>query len=203
VLLAIVLAILIIVFTPDGTVPRFLALFVLGAALLLALRTAEAPPRVQRYAAGIVGLASIGAIGSLVTDRGTPEFAATLTLVLVGLTPLVLASRLVRNPEVTGQSLIGAACVYLLMGLFFALIFSLTAYVTGSPFFASLSHPSLGDYIYFSYITITTVGYGDLAPATTLGRMLAVTEAMTGQLYLVTVVALLVSNYRGRRSKDD
>jgi hypothetical protein len=203
VLLAIVLAIVIIVFTPDGSAPRFLALIVLGAALLLALRTAEAPPRVQRHAAALVGLALIGAIGSLVTGRGTAEFTATLTLVLVGLTPLALASRLVRSPDVTAQSLIGAACVYLLMGLFFALIFSLSAYVTGSQFFGSISRPSLGDYIYFSYITIATVGYGDLAPVTTLGRMLAVTEAITGQLYLVTVVALLVSNYRGRRSRDE
>ena len=202
-LLAIVLAIVIIVFTPDGTGPRILALIVLAAALLLALRTAEAPPRLQRRAAALVGLALIGAIGSLVAGRGTPEFTAALTLVLVGLTPLVLAARLVRNPEVNGQSLIGAACVYLLMGLFFALIFSLTAYITGSQFFGSISRPSLGDYIYFSYITIATVGYGDLAPVTTLGRMLAATEAITGQLYLVTVVALLVSNYRARRSRED
>jgi len=153
----VVLAILIIVFTQDGTASRFLALIVLGAALLI----------------------------------------------LVGLTPLVLATRLVRNPEVNGQSLVGAACVYLLMGLFFALIYSITAFVTGSQFFASLTQPSLADYIYFSYITIATVGYGDLAPITTLGRMLAVTEAMTGQLYLVTVVALLVSTYRGQRSRHD
>src|SRR6476619_7002672 len=66
VLLAIVLAIVIIVFTPDGTAPRFLALIVLAAALLLALRTAEAPPRLQRHAAALVGLALTGAIGSLV-----------------------------------------------------------------------------------------------------------------------------------------
>jgi hypothetical protein len=203
VLLAIVGAIFIIVFTPDGTAARLLALIVLAAALLLALRTAQAPPRAQRYAAALVGLALIGALGSLVAGRGTPEFTAALTLVLVGLTPLVLAARLVRNPEVNGQSLVGAACVYLLMGLFFALIYDITAVVTGSQFFASMSRPSLADYIYFSYITIATVGYGDLAPVTTLGRMLAVTEAITGQFYLVTVVALLVSSYRARRSGDD
>jgi Ion channel len=203
VLLAIVVAILIIVFTPDGTTPRLLALIVLGAALLLALRTAEAPPRLQRRATAVVVLALIGSMASMVTNGGTPEFTAALTLVLVGLTPLVLATRLVRNPEVTAQSLVGAACVYLLMGLFFALIYSITAYVTGSQFFGSTSQPGLADYIYFSYITIATVGYGDLAPITEVGRMLAVTEALAGQLYLVTVVALLVSNYRGRRSRED
>ncbi len=88
------------------------------------------------------------------------------------------------------------------MGLFFAQLFSLVPYVTGSQFFTSTPNPSSADFVYFSYITIATVGYGDLAPATNLGRMLAVTEALSGQLYLVTVVALLVSNYRAASRRE-
>jgi Ion channel len=200
VLLAIVLAVSIISFAPDTATTRFLALVVLGAALLLALRTSRVSSQVERRAAMLVGLAVIAALGALVTGRGTPEFTAGLTLILVGLTPIVLATRLVRNPEVTTESLLGAACVYLLIGLFFALIFGLTPALTGAPFFNSTEQATASDYVYFSYITITTVGYGDLTPHTALDRMLAVADALVGQLYLVTVVALLVSQYRPRAS---
>jgi voltage-gated potassium channel Kch len=183
---------------------RLLALVVLAAALLLALRTARVPARLQRRAAVLVGLALVSALAALLSNRDTAGFEDALTLVLVGVTPVVLAARLVRNPDVTAESLLGALCVYLLSGLFFALVFSLTADLTATPFFASLSAASPADYLYFSYVTLTTVGYGDLVARTTLGRMLAVTEALTGQAYLVTVVALLVSNFRPRpRDRDE
>jgi hypothetical protein len=196
VLVTIVLAILIITFAADNTLTRFVAMAVLGAALLLALRSAQAAPRLQRRAVALIGIALLGGLYAVLTGRATYDFSGVLTLVLVGLTSVVLAARLVRNPEVNVQSLIGAACVYLLMGLFFALLFSLLPLVTGAQFFASTAQPTTSDYVYFSYITIATVGYGDLVPYTTTARMLAVTEALTGQFYLVTVVALLVSNYR-------
>jgi len=76
--------------------------------------------------------------------------------------------------------------------------------LSGSPIYGargfaashSTTASTAADYVYFSFVTLATLGYGDLVPRTTLGRMLAVTEALVGQLYLVTVVALLVSNYR-------
>jgi hypothetical protein len=83
----------------------------------------------------------------------------------------------------------------LLVGLFFAFLFRFTASVGLGPFFASTDRASDADYLYFSFSTLATLGYGDLVARTNLGRMLAVTEALFGQMYLVTVVALLVSNF--------
>jgi uncharacterized membrane protein len=72
------------------------------------------------------------------------------------------------------------------------------------PFFANVDAPDGTDYLYFSFVTLTTVGYGDLVARGSLGRMLAVSEALLGQLYLVTVVALLVGNVgRPRRASGE
>lgn len=59
-----------------------------------------------------------------------------------------------------------------------------------------LPPPDSGDFLYFSVITLTTVGYGDLTPATAVGRTIAMTEALVGQLYLVSVVAAVVGRWR-------
>jgi hypothetical protein len=100
---------------------------------------------------------------------------------------------------------VAAAChavmFALLVGLFFAFLFGFTAALGLGPFFSSTGRATLADYLYFSFCTLSTLGYGDLVPRSDLGRMLAVTEALFGQMYLVTVVALLVSNFgRARRS---
>ncbi len=110
VLAAIILAILVLTFAPDTELIRFLSTVIVGGALLLALRSAQASPRLLRQATALLGLAAIGSLGALLTGRGSNELSGTLTLILVGLTPVVLAARLVRNPEANAQSLIGAAC---------------------------------------------------------------------------------------------
>jgi hypothetical protein len=86
--------------------------------------------------------------------------------------------------------------------LFFAYLYSAIGAVNGH-FFAGRHGATIVDYLYFSFATLTTVGYGDLTAAGDLGRMLAVSEALTGQLYLVTVVALLVGNVGRDRIRRD
>ena len=89
---------------------------------------------------------------------------------------------------------------------FFASLYALTGVLTGEPFFAQITPPARAttiDYSYFSFITITTVGYGDLTAAGNVGRMTASIEAVLGQLYLITVVALVVQNLgQERRFKN-
>ena len=98
----------------------------------------------------------------------------------------------------------GAVCVYLLIAMFFATTYGLIALISGDQFFAQLTvapkdTPAV-DYLYFSFVTITTTGYGDFTAAQSVGRMTAVLEAIFGQLYLITVVALVVQNL-GQRSR--
>jgi hypothetical protein len=88
----------------------------------------------------------------------------------------------------------GALCIYLLAGLFFAFVYSAIGAFQEGQFFAQTETTTSVDCVYFSFVTLTTVGYGDLTARTDFGRMTSISEALFGQLYLVSVVALLVGN---------
>jgi hypothetical protein len=131
------------------------------------------------------------------------HFDRPVLVVLVIATPIVIGRRLVQHTTVTQSTITGALCVYLLIGLSFASLFGMTEVLGWGPFFAGRVQTNDADFLYFSYTTLATVGYGDLVARTNLGRMLAVLEALIGQLYLVTVVALLVGNLgRGWRDRE-
>ena len=101
--------------------------------------------------------------------------------------------------QVTAETLSGVLSIYLLAGMFFSFAFAAVGALGDEPFFAEVANPNRSDYLYFSYTTLTTTGFGDFTAATELGRTLAVVEALVGQIYLVTIVALIVSNLRPRR----
>ena len=88
----------------------------------------------------------------------------------------------------------GVLCVYLLIGSAFAFAYGIISALDDGNFFAQQHGGTISDFLYFSFVTQTTTGYGDLTAADDLGRSLAITEALTGQIYLVTVVALIVGN---------
>jgi uncharacterized membrane protein len=128
-------------------------------------------------------------------------------LLLAFAAPLTILRRILSSPTITVRIVLGALAIYLLVGLTYAYLYPVIAALTNQPFFAQTENPGAVDYVYFSYVTLTTVGYGDFTAATSVGRMVAVSEALTGQLYLVSAVALLVGNIgrtivRGSRHTD-
>lgn len=108
----------------------------------------------------------------------------------------VVAFGIVDQGEVNAQSVTGAICVYLLLGLAFTFVYGALAAFDSGPLFVQGTDGTLALRLYYSYITLTTVGYGDYTLVSNFGHMLAIIEALAGQLYLVTVVALLVSRMR-------
>jgi hypothetical protein len=168
-----------------------------AGALLLALRAAGLARRWQRVADALIvtGLALallvsvvIGTTGASAGDVDTapPVVAALLAI----LTPVVVIRRLLRHRRVSTGTLFGAVSVYLLIPIaFFYLYLSVDAVQ---------QTPVLGDpqptttLMYFSITTLTTVGFGDFSPATTFVQYLASSEAMLGQIYLVTFVGMIV-----------
>ncbi len=111
------------------------------------------------------------------------------------LTVLVIVNRVVRFNRVTAQSLYGALSAYMLIGLMFTEFFGAFAALVPGPFFAHSQPANTQTLQYFSFTTLTTLGYGDFTAAGSLGRAVAVLEAMTGQVFLATLVARLVSAY--------
>ena len=88
----------------------------------------------------------------------------------------------------------GALAAYIQIGLFFATAFRLVELVGSAPFFTEITNPSTMDFQFFSFVTLTTLGYGDLVPGTEVGQSLSMVEAVLGQVFLVTVVAMAVGN---------
>jgi hypothetical protein len=111
---------------------------------------------------------------------------------------VVLARAISREHQVNAQSVLGAICIYVLLGMIFLFAYGAVALIGSGPFFAQGTDGTRALRLYFSYVTLATLGYGDYTPGTNLGHMLAVAEALIGQLYLVTVVAVLVTRLRIR-----
>ncbi|HEY0492754.1 MAG TPA: ion channel [Candidatus Dormibacteraeota bacterium] len=168
----------------------------LAVSLIFTLWTSRAPAPVLivTLALTVVSLGVSVGSGMLIPESMHRTANYGIATVLVSVTAVVVARRLVQHPTVNADTIAGAVCVYLLLGEFFAMMFGLLATLESGSFFRSTSNPTTLDYVYFSYSTLATVGYGDLVAATSLGRMLAVSEALMGQIYLVTVLALIVGH---------
>jgi hypothetical protein len=116
------------------------------------------------------------------------------SLVAVIMISLVLLTQIFRHGRVTRVRIQGAIAVYLLFGVGWAHAYHITALLhPGSFTFPAGEIPGVGDWIYFSFVTLTTVGYGDITPVLPTARTLATAEALAGQLYLAVMIARLVA----------
>jgi voltage-gated potassium channel len=108
-----------------------------------------------------------------------------------------------QQQEITRDTIAGAAAVYLLFALMWAFIYIVLEHLQPGSFATSLTQTleERNIFIYFSLVTITTLGYGDIAPVTYIARSLAVLEAVVGQLYLVVLVSWLVGMYVSKKSR--
>jgi hypothetical protein len=169
----------------------------LAITLVLAFRAASARPVVMRITYVVAGVVIIfSAVDSFTAEvASAPSRLANLLLILLAPPAIVIGviRSLRARQRVTLEAVFGVLCLYILLGMFFAFTYG-TIDRLGDHVFVQTTQASVSSCLYFSFSTLTTVGYGDLTTATNLGHTLAVTEALFGQIYLVTVVAVLVSN---------
>lgn len=174
-----------------------------AATLLVLLTAAGMRPRRLRWASGFVGVCVLVVwLGALLGRDGSwtiPAVGAAMVL----LAPSSIVRHLRQRPTIDAQMVYGALCLYLLAGLFFASVYSIIDGASATSFFGQIDEARAIDFVYFSFVTLATLGYGDLTPQGDLGRMLAITETLVGQLYLVGAVAVIVSNLGKTRAPRD
>ena len=170
-----------------------------AATLILALRAGEVSPRVTAVFT-VIG-AVLVALVAILAAAGVSNAAAgrIAALALVAVAPPAIVVGVVRGLREHGgatvQAILGVLCIYLLMGMIYAFLYGTIDRLGGDPFFVGDASATISNCLYFSFTTMTTVGYGDLTARSDLGHTVAVSEALIGQIYLVTVVAVLVSGF--------
>jgi hypothetical protein len=193
----ILLAFLIIIAVPTQTLAAPLRILVLGGLLQMTLRLRR---RNGRFSGPAWVLAAILLGGTVVASVFAPQkvFAVigeSSTIVLVATSIFVLATTLAAAKVVNTSVVRGVLSVYLLIALLFAAIIELGSTVTAH-YLHGVSETTASNALYFSVITITTVGYGDITPGNALAQAMSAAEALIGQLYLVSIVAVVIARYR-------
>jgi hypothetical protein len=166
-----------------------------GGAIVVVLTASDARRPVVIASRVFVSLAAVIAVTAALIGDDVVFLAmiGLLGALLAIVAPIPIALRLARQPAISMHTVLGAVCVYLLAGLFFAYVYLILDKVDG-PVYNQIPVATLQDTIYGSFVTIATIGYGDLTPATELARLAVIVEGVGGQLYLVTIIALFVGN---------
>ncbi|MBK9180414.1 MAG: hypothetical protein IPM45_12805 [Acidimicrobiales bacterium] len=169
--------------------------------LLLALHTSRWRGRGTRVLQVIALAAVANSVVQAIIGYPHADTITYLTVLLMMVAPVAVLRSISRHQQVGLETVLGGISVYVLLGVSFAAIYLAVDSISGG-FFAQASENRVS-FLYFSFITMTTVGYGDLTPGTEVGQVLASLEALVGQIYLVTVVAWLVSGFaRTRRDNQ-
>jgi len=202
------LVLLLLVFeiiAPDGDGTRAADVALAALALMVTVATSRAPGGERRLRALAVSAAGLVVVIGTATGLFPAGVAyAVLAVVAVSIPAALFGglSRLIRSSGVTVQVVAGALAIYLLVGLLFASLIGFIAHVSSTPYFKE-GNTSNGIHVYYSFTVLTTTGFGDYTPAAPVGHALAVLEMLTGQLYLVTVIGILIGNFAGRRMTRD
>ena len=166
-----------------------------AAALIVAISDPEAGEGLKRW--HWIAVALCLALAPLVLFVNSTEFIGLTYLLPAGLlvtaTLPVTLSRVLRHPRVTAETIFGAVCTYVLIGLLFAFLYLAVSDLRDGPFFVQPGPHAESEYLYFSFVALTTLGFGDLSPSVGLPQALTVFEALVGSIFLVVLVARLVT----------
>lgn len=166
-----------------------------AAALIVAISDPDAGHRIDRRHWIQVGACVALAPLVLLTNSGSAIAVAYLlpVVLLVTATLPITLSRILHHRRITYETVLGALCAYILIGLLFAFLYLAVDEVRDGPFFAQAGEHAQSEYLYFSFVALTTLGFGDLTPTPGLPQALTALEALLGSIFLVTLVARLVT----------
>ncbi len=170
---------------------------VTGATSVVALTSSHVRPVFVRRTLSVAVLAVLfAAISAITGGRHWLSAANFIEIVLLAVAMGAVLRRVVTSGDVSSRTILGAISVYASLGLLFTWAYNLIDRIEGGGFFGPDVAAKGSDFLFFSYTTLTTTGYGDLVPTGQVGRMVSGLEMMLGQIFLVTLVAGLVSLWR-------
>jgi hypothetical protein len=168
-----------------------------GSTSIVALTSSYSPPHHVHIAIYLSALSLVLAIVTAVSGAHLwLNLGAVIQVGLLAAAMIAVLLRVVSTAEVNLRTILGAISVYTVLGLLFGFVYEAISRVQGEPFFDGVTHTHHGDFLFFSYTTLTTTGYGNLVPAGQPGEMIATFEMLVGQIFLVTLVAGLVALWR-------
>lgn len=168
-----------------------------AATSVVALTSSHVPAHYVHLAIYLSAVSLLLAIVTAVSGASLwLNFGGVLQVTLLAVAMVSVLIRVVTAAEVNARTILGAISVYTVLGLLFGFAYEAIGRIQDGPFFAGTPQVAHGDYLFFSYTTLTTTGYGDLVPAGQPGEMIATFEMLIGQIFLVTLVAGLVAVWR-------
>jgi hypothetical protein len=202
-LLIIVTFVVMMTLPPEGWGGRVAAVAVAGITASVAFTSSDVRPARVRLAGMIAAAAVVAAfLAKLISSDRLLGIAFGAVAILLGIAAVTILRRVIVGArEVDFRTILGAISVFTLLGLLFAFLYVAISRWSHHDFFAGVADPASSDYLFFSYTTLTTTGYGNLVPAGEVGQSLAVLEMLVGQIFLVTLVAGLVSLWRPGTAK--
>jgi hypothetical protein len=163
-----------------------------GSVLLTALWAPGIPRRLRRLGVAATAVVLIGSFSLTLLSTDEADGVRLLMFAIAQLAALLaILVRIMRHERVTFQTVMGGVAAYALIAFMMAAVFHGAELLTDFGFLNGVV--SEGDYAYFSFVTLTTVGYGDITAASDLAKRLVVVEAFVGQIFIITLVARLVS----------
>jgi hypothetical protein len=161
---------------------------------LAALIAADARGALMPPSVALAGLAlALAVIAALIDDDTVLGIGSLLAILLLLLAIAAVLVRIVLATEIGFEPILGAISVYTLLGIMFAFTYTAIHRLGDTPFFAGIDDPTTSDFVFFSFTTLTTTGYGNLVPSGQPGEMIAGIEMLMGQIFLVTLIARLVA----------
>jgi len=200
-LLIIITFVVMMTLPPEGWGGRVAAVTIAVLTAIVAFTSSDVRSARVRLAVVIAGVAVVAAaVAKAASSDRLLGLAFGVVAIMLAIAAVTILRRvIVGSREVEFRTILGAISVFTLLGLLFAFLYVAFSRWTHDPFFAGGVAARSSDYLFFSYTTLTTTGYGNLVPAGTVGQSFAVLEMLVGQIFLVTLVAGLVSLWRPGR----
>jgi Ion channel len=166
-----------------------------AVALVVAIHDPEAGERLtRRHALQILACVALAPLVLVINSSSLVGLTYLLPVVLLVTATLpVTLSRVLQHRRISHETVLGALCAYFLVGLLFAFLYLAISDLRSGPFFAQPGEHVQSEFLYYSFVTLTTLGFGDLSPTVGLPQALTAIEALVGQVFLVTLVARLVT----------